>query len=256
MQLFLFFFGVALFGIDVDPWIAAWLALTFWTSAFLTDIWRGCVEAIPKGQWEASETLALSYVEQMRYVILPQAGAHRDRADRRLLGAGHQGHRARLHHRLRRPDQGRHHAQQRDLPALPGLFAGGADLFRALLPALLVRASSGKAVSMPLVDIVDVRKSFGPTEVLKGVSVECRARRRGRDHRPLRLGQVDAASLHQRARDLRCRRHRRRRHRCRPVGEGRKAARPAPQCRHGVSAIQSVPASHRGRERDAGADAS
>ena len=107
---------------------------------------------------------------------------------------------------------------------------------------------------MPLVDIVDVRKSFGPTEVLKGVSVECRARRRGRDHRPFGLGQVDAASLHQRARDLRCRRHRRRRHRCRAVGEGRKAARSAPQCRHGVSAIQSVPASHRGRERDAGAD--
>jgi polar amino acid transport system permease protein len=73
MQLFLFFFGVALFGIEVSPWVAAWLALTFWTSAFLTEIWRGCVEAIPKGQWEAGETLALSYVEQMRYVILPQA---------------------------------------------------------------------------------------------------------------------------------------------------------------------------------------
>jgi len=73
MQLFLFFFGVALFGIEVSPWIAAWLALTFWTSAFLTEIWRGCVEAIPKGQWEASDTLALTYIEQMRYVILPQA---------------------------------------------------------------------------------------------------------------------------------------------------------------------------------------
>lgn len=73
MQLFLFFFGVALFGIEVSPWIAAWLALTFWTSAFLSEIWRGCVEAIPKGQWEASESLAMSYGEQMRYVILPQA---------------------------------------------------------------------------------------------------------------------------------------------------------------------------------------
>ena len=56
MQLFLFFFGVALFGIEVSPWLAAWLALTFWTSAFLTEIWRGCVEAIPRGQWEASST--------------------------------------------------------------------------------------------------------------------------------------------------------------------------------------------------------
>jgi polar amino acid transport system permease protein len=73
MQLFLFFFGVALFGVDVSPWLAAWLALMFWTSAFLTEIWRGCVEAVPRGQWEASSSLALSYVEQMRYVILPQA---------------------------------------------------------------------------------------------------------------------------------------------------------------------------------------
>jgi polar amino acid transport system permease protein len=73
MQLFLFFFGVALFGIEVSPLVAAWLALTFWTSAFLAEIWRGCVEAIPRGQWEASDTLALSYIEQMRYVILPQA---------------------------------------------------------------------------------------------------------------------------------------------------------------------------------------
>lgn len=73
MQLFLFFFGIALFGIEVSPWLAAWMALTFWTSAFLAEIWRGCVEAIPRGQWEASSTLALSYIEQMRYVILPQA---------------------------------------------------------------------------------------------------------------------------------------------------------------------------------------
>src|SRR5580658_9123098 len=62
MQLFLFFFGVALFGIDVSPLLAAWLALMFWTSAFLTEIWRGCVEAIPRGQWEASSSLALSYI--------------------------------------------------------------------------------------------------------------------------------------------------------------------------------------------------
>jgi polar amino acid transport system permease protein len=73
MQLFLFFFGVALFGIEVSPWVAAWLALTLWTSAFLAEIWRGCVEAIPKGQWEASTSVALNYIEQMRYVILPQA---------------------------------------------------------------------------------------------------------------------------------------------------------------------------------------
>jgi polar amino acid transport system permease protein len=73
MQLFLFFFGLALFGLDVSPWLAASLALTLWTAAFLAEIWRGCVEAIPKGQWEASSSLALTFTEQMRYVILPQA---------------------------------------------------------------------------------------------------------------------------------------------------------------------------------------
>jgi polar amino acid transport system permease protein len=61
MQLFLFFFGVALFGIEVSPWLAASLALTFWTSAFLSEIWRGCVESVPRGQWEASSTLAMTY---------------------------------------------------------------------------------------------------------------------------------------------------------------------------------------------------
>jgi polar amino acid transport system permease protein len=73
MQLFLAYFGIALLGIEVSPWTAAALALTLYTSAFLTEIWRGCVAAIPKGQWEASSSLALSFAEQMRHVILPQA---------------------------------------------------------------------------------------------------------------------------------------------------------------------------------------
>lgn len=73
MQLFLCFFGLSLVGINVPPLAAAALALTLYTSAFLGEIWRGCVEAVPKGQWEASASLALSYPEQMRHVILPQA---------------------------------------------------------------------------------------------------------------------------------------------------------------------------------------
>ncbi|MEI7431180.1 MAG: amino acid ABC transporter permease, partial [Betaproteobacteria bacterium] len=46
---------------------------TLFTSAYLGEIWRGCVESVSKGQWEASASLALSHFEQMRYVILPQA---------------------------------------------------------------------------------------------------------------------------------------------------------------------------------------
>ncbi len=73
MQLFLAYFGIALFGVDVSAWTAASVALTLYTSAFLTEIWRGCVAAIPKGQWEAGSSLALSFGEQMRPVILPTA---------------------------------------------------------------------------------------------------------------------------------------------------------------------------------------
>jgi polar amino acid transport system permease protein len=73
MQLFLAYFGIALFGIEVSAWTAASVALTLYTSAFLTEIWRGCVAAIPRGQWEASGSLAMSFGEQMRHVILPQA---------------------------------------------------------------------------------------------------------------------------------------------------------------------------------------
>jgi polar amino acid transport system permease protein len=73
MQLFLVYFGLPLLGIDVSAWLAAATCLTFYSSAFLTDIWRGSVEAVPRGQWEGSTSLGLSYLAQLRLVILPQA---------------------------------------------------------------------------------------------------------------------------------------------------------------------------------------
>lgn len=73
MQLFIVFFGLSLLGWDVSAWFAAAIGLTFFTSAYLAEIWRGCIESIPKGQWEASASLALGPVQQMRYIILPQA---------------------------------------------------------------------------------------------------------------------------------------------------------------------------------------
>ena len=73
MQLFLAFFGLGLIGIDVPAWAAAFAALTLWSAAFLAEIWRGCVEAVARGQWEASASLGMGHFQQMRYVILPQA---------------------------------------------------------------------------------------------------------------------------------------------------------------------------------------
>ena len=73
IQLFLAYFGLGLFGIDVSPWAAAGGALTLYASAYLTEIWRGCVDAIPRGQWEAADSLALSFGEKLRHVVAPQA---------------------------------------------------------------------------------------------------------------------------------------------------------------------------------------
>lgn len=73
LLLFLVFFGFAAFGLNVPAWLAASAGLIIWTAAFLAEIWRGCVQAIVKGQWEASACLGMGYIEQMRYVILPQA---------------------------------------------------------------------------------------------------------------------------------------------------------------------------------------
>jgi polar amino acid transport system permease protein len=75
MQLFLVFFGLPLIGFRIEPWSAAAVALSLCASAYLAEIWRGGVEALPKGQWDAAKSLGLHYPNQMRLIILPQAFA-------------------------------------------------------------------------------------------------------------------------------------------------------------------------------------
>jgi polar amino acid transport system permease protein len=73
MQMFLCFFGLSMLGYEISAWGAAILSLTFFTSAFLVEIWRGCIDTLPKGQWEASRCLGLSFLQTLRFIILPQA---------------------------------------------------------------------------------------------------------------------------------------------------------------------------------------
>jgi polar amino acid transport system permease protein len=73
LQLFLIFFGFPILGLRIEAWAAAALGLTLYASAFLGEIWRGGVEAVPEGQWDGSAALGLHRVRQMRLVILPQA---------------------------------------------------------------------------------------------------------------------------------------------------------------------------------------
>lgn len=71
--LFVFFFGLSIIGLPVHAWIAATFAFSIYAGAFLGEIWRGALQSIPKTQWEAGGALGLSYAEQLRYVIVPQA---------------------------------------------------------------------------------------------------------------------------------------------------------------------------------------
>lgn len=73
MQLFLAFFVPGLFGWSVDPWTAAALGLSLHASAFLGEIWRGAIEVVPRGQWEAVTSLGLPYAPKMALIIAPQA---------------------------------------------------------------------------------------------------------------------------------------------------------------------------------------
>jgi polar amino acid transport system permease protein len=73
VAMFLLYFGLPGLGVDVPSLFAAGLALVVNVSAFLGEIWRGCIESVPRPQWEAAECLALSRTQRMVKVILPQA---------------------------------------------------------------------------------------------------------------------------------------------------------------------------------------
>jgi polar amino acid transport system permease protein len=73
MQLFVVYYGLALLGLMLDSWVAVAIGLTLHASAYLGEIWRGSIEAVPRGQTEAAKALSLRYVSRMRDVILPQA---------------------------------------------------------------------------------------------------------------------------------------------------------------------------------------
>ncbi|WP_269932610.1 amino acid ABC transporter permease [Aminobacter sp. HY435] len=75
LQLFLMFFGLPMLGFRIEPWTAAMLGLTFFASAYLAEIWRSGVDALPQGQWDAGASLGLHHLQELRLIILPQAFA-------------------------------------------------------------------------------------------------------------------------------------------------------------------------------------
>lgn len=73
MLLFLSFYGLPLAGLELPPLVAAAVSLAFYVSGYLADIWRGAIQSVAWQQWEASGSLAMTRLQQYRYVVLPQA---------------------------------------------------------------------------------------------------------------------------------------------------------------------------------------
>jgi len=60
-------------GITVNKILRAQVAIILFTAAYIAEVVRGGLQAIPKGQYEAAESLGLNYVQTMRLIVLPQA---------------------------------------------------------------------------------------------------------------------------------------------------------------------------------------
>ncbi|MGV0849481.1 ABC transporter permease subunit [Mycolicibacterium phlei] len=73
VQLFLVFYALPQIGVRIDPFPAAVIAFSLNVGGYAAEIIRSAILSIPKGQWEAAQTIGLNYVDTYRRIILPQA---------------------------------------------------------------------------------------------------------------------------------------------------------------------------------------
>ncbi len=76
LLMLLFLFGLAiprLFGVDINVWLAASVALVLYASAYIGEVWRGAIDSIPRSQWEAGDALGLRFFPIFFLIIVPQA---------------------------------------------------------------------------------------------------------------------------------------------------------------------------------------
>lgn len=73
LQLYFAYFGLPIFGVQFQPLTAAYVTFALNYAAYFTEIFRGGIQSIDKGQYEAAHALGMSYLQTMRRIILPQA---------------------------------------------------------------------------------------------------------------------------------------------------------------------------------------
>lgn len=71
--MFLAYFGLSVMGFNLPAIVAASLSITVYAAAYLGEIWRGCIQAVPRVQWEAADSLGLGRLHSLALVIVPQA---------------------------------------------------------------------------------------------------------------------------------------------------------------------------------------
>jgi His/Glu/Gln/Arg/opine family amino acid ABC transporter permease subunit len=73
VQLFIIFFALPQVGIRLEPFLAAVIAFSLNVGGYAAEIIRSAIQSIPKGQWEAAETIGFNYPGALQRIILPQA---------------------------------------------------------------------------------------------------------------------------------------------------------------------------------------
>lgn len=73
LQVFFVFYVGPQFGVRLSPWTAGLIAIGVHYATYLSEVFRGGIESVPRGQWEAATALNMSTVRTYHRIILPQA---------------------------------------------------------------------------------------------------------------------------------------------------------------------------------------
>lgn len=73
LQIFFVYYVGPEYGVSLSPWVAGMIAIGLHYAAYLSEVYRGGIESVAKGQWEACKAINLTAAQTYRRVILPQA---------------------------------------------------------------------------------------------------------------------------------------------------------------------------------------
>ena len=73
IQLFFVYFVLPQFGITLSAWVCGMITIGLHFGTYLSEVYRGALEGVPKTQWEACRALNFSTMYTYRKIVLPQA---------------------------------------------------------------------------------------------------------------------------------------------------------------------------------------